>query len=112
MSDPSSAIPEIAVAELATLRASAGAVVLDVRQLDEFLEVHVPDALFIPMAEVPARAAEVPSDQTVYVICHSGGRSAKVAQWLRGQGVDAVNVAGGTLAWVEAGHPTASGPQG
>ena len=111
MSDPSSAIPEISVAELATLRASAGAVVLDVRQIDEYVEVRVPDVLFIPMAEIPERVAEVPSDETVYVICRSGGRSAKAVQWLRRQGLDAVNVAGGTLAWVEAGHDTTSGPQ-
>ena len=42
-------------------------------------------------------------------LCRSGGRSLKVAEFLRAQGIDATNVAGGTLAWIEAGHATASG---
>jgi rhodanese-related sulfurtransferase len=61
---------------------------------------------------VPERVGEVPTDRTVYVICARGGRSAKAVEHLRGQGVDAVNVAGGTLAWIDAGLPTDRGPGG
>jgi rhodanese-related sulfurtransferase len=104
-------IPEIDVVELARLR-EAGVALVDVREDDEFLEARVPGAHHIPLAQVPERVAEIPTEGTVYVICARGGRSAKAAEHLRGVGIDAVNVAGGTLAWIDAGYPTESGPGG
>jgi molybdopterin-guanine dinucleotide biosynthesis protein A/rhodanese-related sulfurtransferase len=103
-------IPEVDVSELATRRAE-GAPLLDVREDDEYAEGHVPGAQHIPLSQVPERAGEIPGDGTVYVICRSGGRSAKAVEHLRSTGVDAVNVAGGTLAWIEAGHDVATGDQ-
>lgn len=103
-------VPEIDVAGLAEARAG-GAFVLDVRQPDEYEEAHVPGAVLVPLGEVPDRVAEVPTDGTVYVICRSGARSLRAAEHLRGQGIDAVNVAGGTLAWIESGEATATGPE-
>jgi len=104
-------VPEISVDELATARA-AGAVVFDVREPDEYAEVRVPGVVHIPMAEVPEQVEAFEGHTPAYVICASGGRSARVVQFLMGQGIDAVNVAGGTHAWVAAGLPTASGPAG
>jgi rhodanese-related sulfurtransferase len=104
-------IPEIDVVELAALR-EAGVPLIDVREDDEFAEAHVPGAVHLPLGEVPDRVGEVPSDATVYVICARGGRSAEAVEHLRGAGLDAVNVAGGTLAWIDAGYPTESGPGG
>jgi rhodanese-related sulfurtransferase/molybdopterin-guanine dinucleotide biosynthesis protein A len=98
-------IPQIDVAELDALRA-AGAPLIDVREEDEFAAAHVPGARLIPLGEVPARVDEVPTDRTVYVICARGGRSGKAVEHYRAQGIDAVNVAGGTLAWIDAGLPT------
>jgi rhodanese-related sulfurtransferase len=103
-------VPEIDVAALADRRA-AGAPVIDVREPDEYDEVHVPGARLIPLGEVADRAGEVPSDETVYVICKSGARSRRAAEHLRAAGYDAVNVAGGTMAWVEAGHEVATGSE-
>ena len=60
--------------------------------------------------DLETRADEVPSDVTVYVICRSGARSAQAVEFLRGRGVDAVNVAGGTLAWIDSGRGVDSGP--
>jgi rhodanese-related sulfurtransferase len=57
------------------------------------------------MSQITGRVAEIPNDRTVYVMCHSGARSAQVAQWLNLQGFDAVNVAGGILAWAGNGRP-------
>ena len=102
-------VPEIDVEELARLRAE-GAPLVDVREPDEWQEFRVPGAQLLPLAEVPERIDEVPADGTVYVICKSGGRSAKAVELLRAQGVDAINVAGGSLAWRDAGHPVESGP--
>jgi rhodanese-related sulfurtransferase len=101
-------IPEIDVAELARQR-EAGAPLIDVREDDEFATARVPGAHHIPLAEVPERIDEVPSAGTVYVICAKGARSARAAEHYRRHGIDAVNVAGGTLEWIDAGLPTESG---
>jgi rhodanese-related sulfurtransferase len=90
-------------------RAAAGAPLVDVRQPDEFEEVRAAGAVLVPLGEVPERLAELPRDRTVYVICRSGARSMRAAEFLVANGVDAVNVAGGTLAWVEAGLPVERG---
>lgn len=98
-------LPEIDVAELAIAR-SGGTPLIDVREPEEYDEARVPGAHLIPLGEVPDRVDEVPSEGTVYVICARGGRSAKAVEFYRTRGIDAVNVAGGTLAWIDAGLPT------
>jgi rhodanese-related sulfurtransferase len=102
-------VPEIDVEELARLR-ETGVALVDVRQADEYEEFHVPGAQLIPLAEVPERMEEIPDDERVYVICAGGGRSAKAVDFLNRQGYDTVNVAGGSKAWREAGHPVEHGP--
>jgi rhodanese-related sulfurtransferase len=102
-------VPEIDVHELARLR-EQGATLLDVRNPDEWLEARVPGVPLIPLPDLAERTDEVPAGDPLYVICAAGGRSAKAAEHLRALGVDAVNVAGGTRAWIEAGYPTESGP--
>ena len=97
-------VPEIDVAELAARR-DGGVPIIDVRRPAEFEEVRVPGVHLIPLAEVPERIDEVPTDGTVYVICATGVRSAKAAAHFRSLGIDAVNVAGGTVAWEGAGLP-------
>jgi rhodanese-related sulfurtransferase len=57
---------------------------------------------------VAERLAEVPTDQTVYVICARGSRSARAVEHYRAQGIDAVNVAGGMVGWIHAGLPAES----
>ena len=99
--------PVIDVQELSARR-DAGAAVLDVRNPDEYDEAHVPDVILIPLGELVERVDEVPAGGTLPVICRSGARSLQAAEWLRGQGIDAVNVAGGTLAWIDAGLPVDS----
>lgn len=101
-------VPEIDVAELARVRAE-GAPLIDVRQPDEYIGAHVPGAALIPLASVPDEVAQVPTDRPVYVICARGARSLRAAEFYRAQGIDAVNVAGGTTAWVEAGQPVSTG---
>jgi rhodanese-related sulfurtransferase len=108
MEEPQSEVPEIDIGELARLR-SEGITLVDVREPHEYDEAHVPGAQLIPLGSVPDRVGEVPTDGPVYVICARGGRSRKAAEFYRAQGIDAINVAGGTLAWVDAGEPTATG---
>jgi rhodanese-related sulfurtransferase len=101
-------VPAIDVDELAR-RLDAGAPLIDVRQPDEYDEFHVPGARLIPLMELPERIDEVPSDGTVYVICGVGSRSGRAVRFLNAQGRDTINVAGGSQAWVAAGHPVEQG---
>ena len=101
-------VPEVDVVELAHQR-EQGAPLIDVREDDEYDAGHVPGARHIPLGSVTERLDEVPTEGTVYVICAKGGRSYRAAELYRSQGIDAVNVAGGTSAWVDAGQPTATG---
>jgi rhodanese-related sulfurtransferase len=101
-------VPEIDIAELARLRAD-GVPLIDVREPDEYTEAHVPGATLVPLASVPDNLDRVPAEGPVYVICAKGGRSAKAAEFYRAQGIDAINVAGGTTAWVDAGQPVSTG---
>ena len=107
MNDP---VPGIGVAELGTaLR--VGGVLIDVREPDEYVQAHVGGARLVPLQNVPDVVGELPVDQPVYVICLSGGRSHHAATFLRGQGIDAINVLGGTAAWLRAGLPYLSGSE-
>lgn len=108
MDTESSPIPEVDIAETVR-RMGAGTPIIDVRQPDEYAEAHVPGAPLIPLGDIPDRVGEVPADGQVLVICRSGGRSAQAAKFLRGRGIDAVNVAGGTMAWIDAGHAVVAG---
>lgn len=101
-------IREITVDALDPLMAD-GAVVVDVREPREWEEVRVPGVVLIPLGDLPARAADIPAADTVYVICRSGARSLRACEFLLAGGRDPVNVAGGTLAWISSGRPTESG---
>lgn len=108
---PSIGRVQVPAIDIASLRQEldGGAPLFDVRQPEEFEEARAPGARLVPLAEVPERVGEFPTDRTVYVICKSGGRSAKAVEHLRANGVDAVNVEGGTMAWIEAGNAVEQG---
>lgn len=80
-------------------------VLLDVREDDEWNAGHAPDAVHLPMTELAARLDEVPEASPLYVLCRSGGRSARVTEYLNANGWDAVNVSGGMSAWEQSGRP-------
>lgn len=101
--------PEVDTARLAEVL-DEGAVVIDVRMPDEYVEAHVPGAVLIPLPELGERATEVPTGQQVFVICAAGSRSLAAAEALNNAGWDTVSVAGGTRAWVAEGRPVHTGP--
>lgn len=86
----------------------ADALLLDVRRDDEWVAGHAPDAVHIPLAQLPDRLAEIPRGQPVVAVCHAGGRSARATVFLTQQGFAAQNYEGGMIAWRDAGGPLVS----
>jgi rhodanese-related sulfurtransferase len=81
-----------------------GARVVDVREPGEFREGHVPGATNVPMGQLNARLGEIDRDRPVHVVCASGNRSSAIVDLLTAIGFDAINVAGGTSAWIRSGR--------
>ena len=101
---------EISVQEAAAKR-DAGAFILDVRQPDEWSQYHIEGAALIPLGELASRLNELPRDQQIVVVCHSGNRSAKGRDILLNAGFTQVtSMAGGLIQWQAAGYPTVSEP--
>jgi rhodanese-related sulfurtransferase len=103
------AIGEISV-EQVDERRLAGALLFDVRENDEYHEAHAAGAVLVPLSELPSRVGDFPDDQPLLLICRSGGRSMRAAEFLAEHGRDVTNVAGGTMAWIAAGKPVVTGP--
>lgn len=90
---------------------AGGATVLDVRNLDEYREAHVPRAVLIPLPELAARQDEIPEGDPLHVICAAGARSLTAAKALAEAGYNAVSVAGGTNGWIQRGGEVVTGDQ-
>jgi rhodanese-related sulfurtransferase len=103
-------ILEVSVSELAAAM-QAGARVVDVRETDEYEAGHVPGAIHIALGTVPQQLGAFAGDSPLYIICRSGGRSMRACEFLAQQGVGAVNVAGGTLGWIDEGGAVVTGSQ-
>jgi rhodanese-related sulfurtransferase len=87
-------------------------VMVDVREPEEYEQGHVPGAMNLPQAELATRLDELPHGRPLAMICRSGARSLRAAQFLRQVSFEQViNVQGGTLAWRAAGKPLAFGEQ-
>lgn len=85
-----------------------GVVLLDVREDDEWRAGHAPQAVHVPMGQVPQRLEEIVAafpDPPVHVVCRSGLRSAQITAYLAARGLDAVNVEGGMESWLADGRP-------
>jgi rhodanese-related sulfurtransferase len=109
----STSVPAIDATD-ASGRVERGAVLLDVREPDEWTAGHAPVALWIPMGEVADRQAELPEERDIVVVCRVGSRSARVTAALRRAGYEASNLEGGMQAWAAAGLPvvTDAGDEG
>jgi adenylyltransferase/sulfurtransferase len=84
-----------------------GALLLDVREPAEVATCAVAGSRPIPMRQIPENLPTLPRDQPILVLCHHGGRSVRVTQFLRANGFSNVtNVAGGIDAWAEQIDPT------
>lgn len=82
-----------------------GAVLLDVREHQEWHAGHAPKARHIPLSQLPHRAGEIPPNKAIVTVRRSGHRSARAAAMLAQLGRDASNLGGGMHAWARAGLP-------
>jgi rhodanese-related sulfurtransferase len=98
----------VAIRHMMSAELPAGVYLLDVREDDEWIAGHAPDAVHVRLGDLGARADELPRDREVYVICRSGTRSAYAAQALAGAGLTAINVSDGMTGWAVAGRPMIS----
>lgn len=99
------AIEEISVADLKALGPSVR--LIDVREDNEWAEARVPYASHVALGTVPDHLDEF-DGQPTYVICKAGGRSHRACEFAAANGRDVVNVAGGMLAWHDAGFEIVS----
>ena len=108
----SGAIPTVSVEEAARRQSDDGlALLVDVREMDEYLELRADGSTLMALSEFGWRFEELPRDRTLLLLCHSGGRSSRATAFLRQQGFsDVANVEGGMIAWKRAGLPMRSGP--
>ncbi len=93
-------IPQITATELKQrMDAGEGLFILDVREPFEYQIANIGGKL-IPMNQVPQRLDEIDRDREIVVHCKAGGRSQRVAEFLKQAGYPNVaNMAGGILAW-------------
>jgi rhodanese-related sulfurtransferase len=101
---------EVTVNELAALQ---DVLVVDVREVDEYVEGHVPGAINLPLSSFVDTFTQIPTSHTVYVVCAAGGRSARACEFLSQTSEfgnsHLVNVLGGTNAWIIEGNKVVTG---
>ena len=106
MNQPADALPlEIDCAAVKSqLDAGGPLLLIDVREAAEIEIVAIDGVQVLPMSEITTRTAELPEDrsQHIVIMCHLGGRSLRVTEWLREQGyAQTQSMAGGIDAWAE-----------
>ena len=79
---------------------------LDVREPWEHELCALPGARLVPMDQLGVRLDELDAGREVVVYCHHGLRSAAAVEWLRRQGIPALNLRGGIDAWTRRVDPT------
>ncbi len=88
------------------------ALLVDVREANELAQAHLEDAVHVPMSAFDPGLIPVDTGKKVVFICARGARSEQVGKYVVAQGIltEAYNLAGGLIAWAEAGLPLESGP--
>ncbi len=106
-------IHEITIEEFAESRGDT--IVIDVREISEYQDGHIPGAINIPLSTVPDNIAIFSQHDTVFVVCQVGGRSMRACEFIAAQSVcghvELFNLTGGTGAWVIGGHEVVTGDQ-
>jgi phage shock protein E len=100
-------VSELAPAEAAARLQEGDWQVVDVRTPEERPDGVIEGDVLIPLDELSVRAGEIDPGRPSLIYCRSGSRSAMAVAALRAAGYDAYNLAGGMLAWLDAGLPVA-----
>jgi rhodanese-related sulfurtransferase len=101
-----SSVPLVISPAQAKTEMQAGAMLLDVRQPEEFAGGHIEGAVLIPLGDLSAHLGELPKDRLIIVQCQTGVRSAQGRDLLRQAGFAKVtSLEGGIQAWQAAGFP-------
>jgi rhodanese-related sulfurtransferase len=109
LSRSTAGVTVLSVTEAVMLMSRKSALVLDVREPDEFAQGHLQGARNIPLSQLDARLKELEKyrEKPVMVVCERGGRATKAAKLLKAQQFTALHVLkGGMQAWLEAKMPT------
>ncbi len=101
-------IEQLSPQEAAAKVDAGDAYLIDVRELSEWEEVHARQALHMPLGTL--RAADVPMDKPLVMVCHMGGRSQAAAEALSAAGINVSNLSGGMMAWSAAELPCCNCP--
>lgn len=106
--------PAITVEEAKALLDAGNAIMIDVREQDEWDAARIEGTLFAPLSQMPQAwdNLDLPKDKTVIVQCKSGGRSGRVCDFVGATAKDGqpvVNLTGGIMAWHQAGYPIIQG---
>jgi rhodanese-related sulfurtransferase len=105
---PGPATREINVVQAVRTLAAGGVQLVDVRESNEWASGHIPGAVHIPLRDVGRRSAELDPGLPVITVCRSGRRSLIAVDELQTRGfANATSLAGGVIAWREAGQPIA-----
>lgn len=102
-------IDSLSVQQASTLFSEKNAIIVDVRENNEWQEQHIPNAIHIPLGELSSRLTELDAYKNSAIIaqCRSGKRSLQAAETLKSAGFTKVyNLEGGLNAWQKAGLPT------
>lgn len=107
-------VSAITVQDAKALLDADEAIMIDVREQDEWDAARIDGTIFAPLSQMPQawEALDLPQGKTVIVQCKSGGRSGRVCEFVGPSAKDGqpvVNLAGGILAWAEAGYPIIQG---
>ncbi|MDF9297641.1 rhodanese-like domain-containing protein [Geobacillus stearothermophilus] len=81
------------------LRAGEPLRIIDVREPDEVATGKIPGAVNIPLGLIEFRMHELDKNEEYILVCRSGGRSGRAAEFLDSRGYRVVNMTGGMLAW-------------
>jgi rhodanese-related sulfurtransferase len=73
--------------------------IVDVREIDEWIDGHIPGAVHVPLSEFGEHMHKInPTEETI-IVCRSGGRSARACEYLAQSGYNVINMLGGMLDW-------------
>jgi rhodanese-related sulfurtransferase len=85
------------------LKTSGGAILVDVREPEEFALSRVDEARLVPMQSIPAQLQQLEAwadEGDLLILCHHGVRSLQVAYWLRERGIEnCYSISGGIDRW-------------